>query len=88
MEEPADVVIMTSATDRFHSNAAMIPGDPKIVNAVEIAGREPVEVNGAVFEALPTMESLKHKESPKANIIYRARAPRLPMRTPCPHRDS
>ena len=31
VEEPADVVIMSSATDRFHSNAAMVPGDPKIL---------------------------------------------------------
>ena len=70
MEEPADVVIMSSATDRFHSNASMIPGDPKIVNALEIAGRGPVEVNGVEFEAFPTMESLKHKESPDENAIY------------------
>ena len=70
MEEPADVVIMSSATDRFHSNASMIPGDPKIVNALEIAGRGPVEVNGVEFEAFPTMESLKHKENPDENAIY------------------
>jgi hypothetical protein len=31
----------------------------------------PVEVNGVEFEALPTMESLKHKESPDENAIYR-----------------
>jgi L-ascorbate metabolism protein UlaG (beta-lactamase superfamily) len=71
VEEPADVVIMSSATDRFHSNASMIPGDPKVLNALEIAGRKSVEVNGVVFEALPTMESLEHKESPDENAIYR-----------------
>ncbi len=71
VEEPADVVIMSSATDRFHSNAAMVPGTPKILNALEIAGRGSVEVNGVEFEALPTMESLKHKESPDENAIYR-----------------
>jgi hypothetical protein len=64
VEEPADVVIMSSATDRFHSNAAMVPGDPKILNALEIAGRGPAEMNGVKFEAFPTMESLKHKQSP------------------------
>ena len=71
VEEPANVVIMSSATDRFHSNAAMVPGDPKILNALEIAGRGSVEVNGVEFEAFPTMESLKHKESPDENAIYR-----------------
>jgi L-ascorbate metabolism protein UlaG (beta-lactamase superfamily) len=71
MDESADVVVMSSATDRFHSDASMVPGDPKILNALQISGRGPVEVNNVVFEALPTMESLKHKESPDENAIYR-----------------
>ena len=71
VDEPADVVVMSSATDRFHSDASMIPGNPEILNALEIAGRGPVEVNGVVFEALPTMESRKYKESPDENAIYR-----------------
>ncbi len=49
----------------------MVPGDPKIVNALKISGRGPVEVNNVAFEALPTMESLAHKESPDENAIYR-----------------
>jgi L-ascorbate metabolism protein UlaG (beta-lactamase superfamily) len=71
VDEPADVVVMSSATDRFHSDASMVPGDPKILNALEIADRGPVEVNYVAFEALPTMESLTHKESPDENAIYR-----------------
>src|SRR5919112_1232202 len=71
MDESADVVVMSSATDRFHSDASMVPGDPKILNALEISGRGPVEVNNVIFEALPTMESLRHKESPDENAIYR-----------------
>jgi L-ascorbate metabolism protein UlaG (beta-lactamase superfamily) len=77
VEEPADVVIMSSATDRFHSNAAMVPGYPKVLNALEIARSGPVEVNGVVFEALPTMESLRHKESPDENAIYRFELERI-----------
>jgi L-ascorbate metabolism protein UlaG (beta-lactamase superfamily) len=69
--EPADVVVMSSATYRFHSDASMVPGDPKILNALEIAGRGPFEVNNVAFEALPTMESLTHKESPDENAVYR-----------------
>lgn len=71
VDEPADVVVMSSATDQFHSNASMIPGDPKVLNALEIARSGPAEVNGVLFEALPTMESLEHKESPDENAIYR-----------------
>jgi L-ascorbate metabolism protein UlaG (beta-lactamase superfamily) len=71
MDEPADVVVMSSATDRFHSDASMVPGNPKILNALEISARGPVEVNDVTFEALPTMESLTHKESPDENAIYR-----------------
>jgi L-ascorbate metabolism protein UlaG (beta-lactamase superfamily) len=71
VDEPADVVVMSSATDRLHSDASMVPGDPKILNALEISGRGPVEVNGVAFEALPTMESLEYKESPDENAIYR-----------------
>jgi L-ascorbate metabolism protein UlaG (beta-lactamase superfamily) len=71
VDEPADVVVMSSASDRFHSCSAMVPGDPKVLNALEISERGPVEVRGVVFEALPTMESVEHKESPEANAIYR-----------------
>jgi L-ascorbate metabolism protein UlaG (beta-lactamase superfamily) len=34
MDEFADVVVMSSATDRFHSDASMVPGYPKILNAL------------------------------------------------------
>ena len=71
MNEPADVVVMSSATDRFHSDASMVPGDPKILNALKISGTGPVEVNNVIFEALPTMESLTHKENPDENAVYR-----------------
>jgi hypothetical protein len=42
-------VELSSATDRFHSDASMVPGDPKIPNALEIASSEPVEANGVVI---------------------------------------
>lgn len=71
VDEPADVVVMSSATDRFHSCSAMVPGDPQVLDALEISGRGPVEVSGIVFEALPTMESVEHKSDPEENAIYR-----------------
>ncbi|MDQ3910546.1 MAG: MBL fold metallo-hydrolase [Actinomycetota bacterium] len=71
IDEPADIVVMSSASDRFHSDASVVPGEPKILNALEISSREQVEVNGVTFEALPTMESLTYKENPDENAIYR-----------------
>jgi L-ascorbate metabolism protein UlaG (beta-lactamase superfamily) len=71
VDELSDVVVMSSATDRFHSYASVVPGDPKVLNALEIARRGPVEADGVMFEALPTMESLEHKKSPDENAIYR-----------------
>lgn len=38
VDEPADVVIMSSATDRFHSCSSMVPGDPEVLNALELKG--------------------------------------------------
>lgn len=70
VDEPADIVVMSSATDRFHSCSAMVPGDPEVLNALEISGSGPVEASGVVFEALATMESLEHKSSPGENAIY------------------
>lgn len=71
VDEPADVVVMSSATDRFHSCSAMVPGNPEVLNALEISSSGPVAVNGVVFEALPTMESVEHKSDPEENAIYR-----------------
>jgi L-ascorbate metabolism protein UlaG (beta-lactamase superfamily) len=67
--EPADIVIMSSATDSFHSCAERVPGDPIVLNALEIppGGRE---VKGIRFDAVPTMESLIHKTDPDENAIY------------------
>jgi len=33
----ADIVIMSSADDPFHSSAACVPGQPQVLNALEIA---------------------------------------------------
>jgi len=68
--EPADVVIMSSATDPAHSHASMIPGNPAVINAVEIT-ESAVEIRGVRFEAVATMESLVYKDSPGQNAMYR-----------------
>ena len=68
--EPADVVITSSATDPAHCHAAMIPGNPTVINALEIT-ENAVEIRGVHFEAIATMESLIYKDIPGQNAMYR-----------------
>jgi L-ascorbate metabolism protein UlaG (beta-lactamase superfamily) len=67
--EPADVVIMSSATDTFHSCGERVPGNPIVINALEIpeGGRE---AKGVRFQAIAVMESLIHKTDPDENAMY------------------
>ena len=69
--DPADLVVVSSTTDAYHSNAAMIPGDPLCLNALDVAGSGTTEVGGVAFEAWRTMESIEHKEDPDDNAMYR-----------------
>ena len=71
VDDPADLVVVSSTSDAYHSNAAMIPGDPLCLNALDIAGFGTVEVGGVTFEALRTIESIEHKEDPDENAMYR-----------------
>jgi L-ascorbate metabolism protein UlaG (beta-lactamase superfamily) len=71
VDDPADLVVVSSTTDAYHSNAAMIPGDPLRLNALDVAGSGTVEVGGVAFEAFRTMESIEHKEDPDENAMYR-----------------
>jgi L-ascorbate metabolism protein UlaG (beta-lactamase superfamily) len=67
--EPADIVIMSSASDSYHSCGERVPGSPTIINALEITegGRE---VKGVRFDAVAVMESLIHKTDPDENAMY------------------
>jgi L-ascorbate metabolism protein UlaG (beta-lactamase superfamily) len=81
IQEPADVVIMSSATDRFHSDPSHILGNPTIVNAVEVVAQEgdrakgssgKTSVKGVPIEAFPSMESLtwEYGRDPEDNAMY------------------
>jgi len=69
VEEPADIVVVSSETDAYHSNARMVPGDPLHLNA--LAATDAVEMAGIRFEAFRTMESIEHKDDPDENAMYR-----------------
>jgi L-ascorbate metabolism protein UlaG (beta-lactamase superfamily) len=70
VQEPADVVIRSSATDLGHCYAEMVPGHPAVITATEILE------NGARFgnlniKAIPVKESLIYKSEPLDNAMYR-----------------
>lgn len=69
--EPAEIVVMSSATDRFHSDPSHILGNPVVVNAVEI-GPEGVTARGLHIRGWPSMESLTWDfgRDPDANALY------------------
>lgn len=69
--EPADVVIMSSATDRFHSDPSHVGGNPAVVNAVEVPP-EGITVRGLAIKALPSQESLTWDfgRDPEDNAMY------------------
>lgn len=67
----ADIVIMSSSDDEYHSCGAAVPGDPLILDALEIArdgGRR--ETHGLRFDAIEVRESIVHKPSPESNAMY------------------
>lgn len=75
IDEPADIVLMSSATDEFHSDPSHVRGDPIVVNALELPP-EGAEVKGLRIRSFPAMESLTYdfqsewSRDPDANALY------------------
>lgn len=71
--EPADLVLISSATDTFHCRADLIPGEHAVVNALELArnGGSCVE-RGIPIRAVQSMEAYSHRDfHPDDNGMYR-----------------
>ena len=69
--DEADIVIMSSNDDPFHSGASFVPGHPEVLDALEIARQGGSRTAGGIrFDAIETRESLVHKASPDANAMY------------------
>lgn len=59
INEPADLVLMSSATDDFHSDPSHLTGNPTVINTLDL----PVDgdtVNGLYVKSYPVSESLTH----------------------------
>jgi L-ascorbate metabolism protein UlaG (beta-lactamase superfamily) len=69
--EPADIVIMSSALDEAHSNPAMVPGSPQVLNALDAVDQPREIADGVVVEAVAAMEGVDRPDDPKANALYR-----------------
>ena len=71
IDEPADIVIMSSATDSFHSDPSHVRGHPTVVNALELPP-EGADVRGLHIRAFPAMESMTFDfgRDPDANAMY------------------
>jgi L-ascorbate metabolism protein UlaG (beta-lactamase superfamily) len=72
IDEPADLVIMSSATDRFHSDPSHVRGQPIVVNALLDVPPDGMTVRGVPIRAFPTSESLTFDfgRDPDANAMY------------------
>lgn len=69
--DTADIVIMSSDDDPYHSCASAVPGQPEVLNALEIARQGGSRTVGGVrFDAIEAQESIVHKTSPDANAMY------------------
>ena len=71
ISQPADIVIRSSADDRGHNHAEMIPGTPLVVTATDLVADGHGEAAGLSITVAGVQESLIHKESPLDNAMYR-----------------
>lgn len=73
IQEAADLVIRSSADDSFHCRADLVPGQPQVVTALDLA-REGGQalVDGVPIQAIEAMEALDHRDfHPEQNGMYR-----------------
>jgi L-ascorbate metabolism protein UlaG (beta-lactamase superfamily) len=71
VDAPADVVLMSSALDEAHSCASAVPGEPIVVNALELVGAPRRVTAGLVVDAVGASEGADRPDDPKANALYR-----------------
>lgn len=68
-----DFVVISSDNDSFHCRADLIPGQPMVINALQLAQNEgTLTEKGVVFQAIEAMEALDHQfHDPDQNGMYR-----------------
>jgi L-ascorbate metabolism protein UlaG (beta-lactamase superfamily) len=71
VDEPADAVVMSSATDAAHSCAAMVPGSPEVLNALDAVDAPRLVAGSVEVEAVAAGEGTNRPDAPKDNALYR-----------------
>ena len=67
----ADTVIVSSLTDIAHANVRLIEGEPKVVNALDVAlGLSEAEINGIPLRAVAAAEAPDHPDGADDNALY------------------
>ncbi|MEI6100011.1 MAG: MBL fold metallo-hydrolase, partial [Alphaproteobacteria bacterium] len=75
INEAADIVLMSSATDDFHSDPSHVLGNPVVVNTLHLPPQGTV-VKGLAVKSYPATESLtfdyqsEYGRDPDANALY------------------
>lgn len=71
--DPADLVVISSGNDSFHCRGDLVPGQPLVINALELAQTGGARAEkGVPFRAVWSMEALDHRyHDPDANGMYR-----------------
>ena len=70
-----DIVIVSSLTDPAHDNVALVNGEPRVINALDVAnGRAGANINGQPLAAIPAGEIPDHPDGPEDNALYAFRS--------------
>ncbi len=67
----ADTIIASSLTDAAHSNLGLVKGNPRVINALDIAqGKEEARINGERLITLGAAEDPDHPRGAQDNALY------------------
>ena len=71
----ADTLIVSSLTDKAHSYQQAVEGDPRVINALDVAqGKLEAKINGEPLIAVQAAEAPHHPEGPDDNALYAFKA--------------
>jgi L-ascorbate metabolism protein UlaG (beta-lactamase superfamily) len=68
--DSSDFVVMSSALDDAHAYWQMIPGEPRVVNALDVIDSPVTLSPGIELSAIGASEGSDRPDDPKANAIY------------------
>lgn len=67
----ADTIIASSLTDAAHSNLGLVKGNPRVINALDVAqGREKAAINSETLITVGAAEDPDHPRGPQDNALY------------------